>query len=305
MMNQKKTSKLLGQYRQGNAIVKLYDDGTKVKETNDDEFSEATRPETMDVCISEFCENACAFCYANCTPNGKFADFSKYKRFLDSLPYLTEIAININSTPNPDLPDFLKKLKDKDVIVNATVNQKYFMENYNILRGMSAVGYIHGLGISLTNPEEEGFIERVQKFPNAIIHVINGLITSNEIKVLSDKGLKLLILGYKQVGRGIDWYSKEAQIIKRRQEWLDRNLPIVSRHFEVVSFDNLAVEQLDVKRLVTEEEYDERFLGADGTISFYVNLVQGYFAKNSLSDVHYEIGNKTVDECFKIILSNN
>lgn len=303
-MNQKMTSKLIGQYRQGNSIVKLYENGTKVKETNDDEFSEATRPETMDVCISEFCEKGCEFCYANCTPNGKFADFSKYKRFLDSLPYLTEIAININSTPNPDLPDFLKRLKDKDVIVNATVNQKYFMENYNILRGMSAVDYIHGLGISLTNPNEEGFIEKVQKFPNAIIHVINGIITPEQIKTLSDKGLKLLILGYKQVGRGIDWYSKEAQIIKRRQEWLDRNLPLVVKHFEVVSFDNLAVEQLDTKRLVTEEEWDSRFLGADGTISFYVNLVQGYFAKNSLSDIHYEIGNKTVDECFKIILAN-
>lgn len=305
MMNQKKMSKILGQYRQGNAIVKLYENGTKVKETNDNEFSEATRPETMDVCISEFCEKGCEFCYANCTLNGKFADFSKYEKFLSSMPYLTEIAININSKANPDLGEFLLKMKKKNVIVNATVNQKYFIEHYSLLEELEKDGFIHGLGISLTDPFEDGFIARVQSFPNSVLHVINGIITPDHIKALSDKELKLLILGYKQVGRGIDWYSKVGQEIRHRQEWLDRNLPIMAKHFEIISFDNLAVEQLDVKRLITPEEYEERYLGKDGTISFYVNLVQGYFAKNSLSDVHYEIGNRTVNECFKIILENN
>ena len=61
------------------------------------------------------------------------------------------IGVRFNSTSKKYRGKNYYYKTDKDVIVNATVNQKYFMENYNILRGMSAVGYIHGLGISLTN----------------------------------------------------------------------------------------------------------------------------------------------------------
>ena len=43
------------------------------------------------------------------------------------------------------------------------------------------------------------------------------------------------------------------------------------------------------------------FLGNDGEFTFFVNLVQGYFAKSSLSPEHYEIGDQTIDECFNII----
>lgn len=45
--------------------------------------------------------------------------------------------------------------------------------------------------------------------------------------------------------------------------------------------------------------------GDDGTFTFFINLVDGYFAKNSLSDIHYPIGDLSMDEMFKVILENN
>ena len=42
-----------------------------------------------------------------------------------------------------------------------------------------------------------------------------------------------------------------------RQMWLHENLEELLNHFTVVSFDNLAIEQLDVKRLMTDEEWEE------------------------------------------------
>jgi len=71
--------------------------------------------------------------------------------------------------------------------------------------------------------------------------------------------------------------------------------------FAVASFDNLAIEQLDVRRLLSDEEWNEFYGGDDGTFSFYINLVSGYFAKNSLSDVHYPIGDLTMDQMFDTI----
>lgn len=296
--------KLLGQYKNSNAIVKLYEDGTKIRETEDDDFLPAERPETMDVCISEYCANDCQFCYAGCSKNGKHADFQKYAKLLNSIPYLCEMAININSDPHPDLIPFLETMKDHNIIVNATVHQKQFTDNTDFYKDLTDKKLLHGLGISLIDPSEL-FIEKVKLFPDAIIHVINGIVTASQIESMYDNDLKMLILGYKQVGRGIDWYSKEGLQITKRQLWLNEHLLEMAKHFKIISFDNLAVEQLDVKRLVTQEQWDSRFLGDDGTISFYINLVQGYFAKNSLSDIHYPIEDKTANECFATIINNN
>lgn len=292
--------RLLGQYKNSNAIVKLYEDGTKIRETEDDDFLPAERPETMDVCISEYCANDCSFCYAGCSKNGKHADFQKYAKLLNSIPYLCEMAININSDPHPNLIPFLETMKEQNVIVNATVHQKQFVENTDFYKDLTDKKLLYGLGISMVNPNET-FLKKVKQFPNAIIHVINGIVTEDQIKGMCDQDIKMLILGYKQVGRGIDWYSKEGEEIKRKQQWLYDNLDEISKHFSIISFDNLAVEQLDPKRLISEEQWQTRYLGNDGSMSFYINLVDGYFAKNSLSSVHYPIEDLDVDECFKVI----
>ena len=296
--------RLLGQYKNSNAIVKLYEDGTKIRETEDDDFLPAERPETMDVCISEYCANDCSFCYAGCSKNGKHADFQKYANLLNSIPYLCEMAININSDPHPDLIPFLENMKKQNVIVNATVHQKQFIENTAFYKDLTDKKLLYGLGVSLIDPNK-AFLEKIELFPDAIVHVINGIVTPEQIKLMYDHNIKMLILGYKQVGRGVDWYSKKGMQIIKRQLWLNKNLPEMAKHFKIISFDNLAVEQLEVKKLVTPEQWDSRFLGDDGTISFYINLVQGYFAKNSLSYIHYPIEDKTVEECFKTIINNN
>ena len=292
--------RLLGQYKNSNAIVKLYEDGTKIRETEDDDFLPAERPETMDVCISEYCANDCPMCYAGCSKSGQHADFQKYAKLLNSIPYLCEMAININSDPHPNLIPFLETMKEQNIIVNATVHQKQFVENTDFYKDLTDKKLLYGLGISMVNPNET-FLKKVKQFPNAIIHVINGIVTEEQIKAMYDQDIKMLILGYKMVGRGIDWYAEEGYKILDKQIWLKKNLPEISNHFAIISFDNLAVEQLEVKNLVNEKTYNERFLGEDGSISFYINLVEGYFARNSLSDIHYPIGDKTVDECFKII----
>ena len=72
--------------------------------------------------------------------------------------------------------------------------------------------------------------------------------------------------------------------------------------FEVVSFDNLALEQLNVKRLLTEEEWSEFFMGEDGNFTFYLDLVEGTFGKNSLATKRYFIMDN-IDDMFQKILS--
>ena len=292
--------KLLGVYNNGNYFVKIMSDGTKIRETNDDEFIPSFA-ENCDMKITDKCDGGCPFCYEGCTPNGKHGDILNYK-FLDTLHPYTELAINGNDMSHPDLIPFLEKLKEKKIIANMTVNQIHFERHQSIIRGLVDRGLIYGLGISLNNPTEN-FISLVKQYPNAVIHVINGIVSPSDVGILADNGLKILILGYKMLRRGVNHYTTDHENIDCLQHWLKENLKEMIEHFNVISFDNLAIAQLDVKRLMGDEEWEEFYMGDDGNYTFYIDMVDGTFGKNSLATERYPIMDHVDDMFEKIKLS--
>jgi hypothetical protein len=56
-----------------------------------------------------------------------------------------------------------------------------------------------------------------------------------------------------------------------------------------MSFDNLALEQLQVEKIVPSEEFEARFMGYDGEASMYIDLVNQKYAISSLSEETYEM----------------
>jgi hypothetical protein len=51
--------------------------------------------------------------------------------------------------------------------------------------------------------------------------------------------------------------------------------------FNVVSFDNLALKQLEVKRLLSEEEWEQFYMGDDGGFTMYIDCVNRQFGRSS------------------------
>ena len=74
--------------------------------------------------------------------------------------------------------------------------------------------------------------------------------------------------------------------------------------FKVVSFDNLSIEQLNTKRLMTDEEWNEFYMGDDGTMTYYIDMVERKFARSSTAafDKRYDLLD-SVDEMFEQIKS--
>lgn len=289
--------KLLGAYKNGNYTVKVLSDGTKIRETLEDEFIPSFA-ENCDCKITDKCDGGCPFCYEGCTPNGKHGDILNYK-FLDTLHPYTELAINGNDMSHPDLIPFLIRLREKKVIANLTVNQIHFERHQDLIRELVDNKLIYGLGISLKEPTEE-FISLVKTYPNAVIHVINGILSPSDVGMLADNDLKILILGYKLLRRGANHYVTDHENIDCLQHWLKENLKEMLNHFNVISFDNLAITQLDVKRLVSEDQWEEFYMGDDGNYTFYIDMVEGVFGKNSLATERYPIMDN-IDDMFNKI----
>ena len=293
--------KKLASYKNGNTYTTIYDDGTKTHFTKDDEFK-FDFPESHDISISQCCDNGCEWCYYGCSPTGKHGKLTGWK-FFDSMRPYTEIAINLQSPLNPELFVFLKEMRERNIIVNVTINQNHFMDDsmLALIYHLEKHGLIKGIGVSLTNPTQDDFIETVKEFPNTVIHVIAGITPWEDIQYLMGHGLKLLILGYKKTGRGKKYYDGMFIPIITQMKYLEGGLDEVINGFKVVSFDNLAIEQLHIKDRLSDKEWEMFYGGDDGTVTFFIDLVKGVFARNSLSQIVYPIGDKSIDEMFKII----
>jgi hypothetical protein len=297
--------KLLGVYKNGNYSVKILSDGTKIRETNDDEFIPSFA-ENCDVKITDKCDGGCPFCYEGCTPNGRHGDIMNYK-FLDTLHPYTELAINGNDLSHPDLVPFMHNMKEKKIILNMTVNQIHFERHFDTIKEWIDNGLIYGLGVSLKEPTDD-FINKIIQFPNAVIHVINGVVSVHDLARLAGHNLKVLILGYKNLRRGQSYYEQNDEIVNTLQEDLDKYLfpeIINNSWFKVVSFDNLAIKQLDIKSIMSPEEWDQFYMGDDGQFTMYIDTVNKEFAVSSTSKKRYPYTDETVEEMFAIIRKDN
>lgn len=295
---------IIGKYKNGNYVVTLLSNGTKIRETEEDEFIPSFA-EGFDMKITDKCDGGCPFCYEGCTSNGKHGDILNYK-FLDTLHSYTELAINGNDLSHPDLVPFMHKMKEKKIILNMTVNQIHFERHFDTIKEWIDEGLIYGLGVSLKEPTDK-FINMITQFPNAVIHVINGVVSVHDLSILARHNLKVLILGYKNLRRGESYYEENDDIVNALQEDLNKYLfpEIIDKNwFKVVSFDNLAIKQLHVQEYLSKEQWEEFYMGDDGNYTFYIDMVDGTFGKNSLATERYPIMD-SIDEMFQKILSNH
>ena len=287
-------------YKNGNYVVTIFNDGTKIRQTMEDEFIPLFA-ENCDIKITDKCSQNCPFCYEGCTKTGKHGKLFEY-RFIDSLHPYTELALNGNDLDHPDLIKFLEFLKKKKVFANITVNQTQFINNFDLLKKLSNDKLVYGIGVSLQKANKN-LITKMSEIPNIVLHTINGILTENDINELANHDLKILILGYKELQRGINYKSDHVDSINTNKQYLYNHLQDILTKFKVVSFDNLAIEQLNVKRVVSKEDWEEFYMGDDGNFTFYIDMVKGEFSKNSIAKDRYQIGNKTIDEMFQFIRS--
>lgn len=296
-----------GTYRNGNYTVALnLENGTKVRYNDADQLIPSTI-ENFDYKITSRCDGGCPFCFESSTPNGKHGDIMNQK-FIDSLHPYTEIAIGGgNPLCHPQLIPFLEKCKSLKLVPSITINQLHFDRMRNLVDRLVTEKLIYGMGISLMDPNKQ-FLNDIKEYPNAVIHIINGVITENQLGALLGHNLKILILGYKEVGKGKALYSRMADVIEDRKWSLKGFLPSILREgFSAISFDNRALEQLDVKSFISPEQWNLYYMGDDGmngsysSASMFVDGVRKEFALNSCSRERFPLLS-TAEEMFQTLM---
>lgn len=289
---------VIGRYRNGNYNVTIFSDGTKIRETDEDDFISAY-PENIDIKVTDYCDMGCLMCHENSTVNGKHGDILNAD-FINTLHPYTELAIGGgNPLSHPHLIPFLEKLRERNIIPNLTINQRHFEKDQQLIRKLVDDKLIYGIGISLVEATSD-FVNLIKQYDNAVIHTINGILTAKQVEILKNNNLKILILGYKIFRRGVDFFNAASDTIINNQIWLDNALPEIVQQFKAVSFDNLAIKQLNVKQLMSEEEWNEFYMGDDGQYTMYIDMVNRKFAKNSIAETRYDLLDN-IDDMFTVV----
>lgn len=308
--------KKIANYKNGCVDVTIYDDGTKIREWDDEKYGiepELEFPESADIKVTNFCDAGCFMCHEQSGLQGKHGNLEKLSDMIErsNLPEGIEFAIGGgNPLTTPGIEKFLEIEKSRNHIINVTMNYnhispngKYRQQTIDYLKR----GLIKGLGVSVMDYNLENFLndkELQDVSSNIVIHIIEGINSFYNVKEklfnCNWKHPKVLILGKKNFGRyGMLSEDKKAIDDKQTAIWRENILDFLKEFNGVTSFDNLALERLDVLSKLPKEVVDTQWFGEEGTHTMYLDFVKEEYGRQSTSKDRKPIGDKTFREIYK------
>ncbi len=295
-------------YKNGNVAVTIDFDGTKTCEWPDGEEAVYDLPTSCDMKITNHCDlgdvyndagelvsrsKTCEFCHEMSNNKGKHADLEKVWEIWKEAAPGSELAIGGgNPLDHPDLLTFLYRLKSVKVIANMTVNFYHTRRYQEMIKTLQREKLIHGLGLSYRGVTSLYVLPNID-YSNVVFHMILGVHDYNDCKEVikwcnaRDIKPKILLLGYKTYGNGLDYYTQGIEL--KLEQWKKDIINLLGKDGLTVSFDNKALAQLEMKKVLSQKAWDEFYMGDEGTSTLYFSAVDNKFAMNSTSPTLYDV----------------
>ena len=287
-------------YINGNYIVYQLSDGTRIKEAlslKDTEFK-PTFPDSIDIKLTNNCKIGCPYCHESSVPGGSSFDLEYFKRVIQTIPPGAGIELAFGGGDLLEIKEEVMKLLDWISSSNMCVNPRFTINAKSLIREKKDLPeflykYPLPLGISIENYQE---FEKVNDLnfminvDNVVYHIIVGVFDLQSFKdLIKDKDTgKVLVLGYKNFGRGSTWgkenFSGWSEEIKR----VLGLIRLGQYSNTTLGFDNLAIEQLGLKDFLLPSEWETFYQGDEFTGSMYFDVVNKEFAPTSRSKFRWK-----------------
>jgi hypothetical protein len=290
---------VLAQYKNGNADITITHDGTR--EIQYEGELQLEFPLNIDIRVSTQCafglnpktgKAFCDFCHESATTDGVECDYSLLQDKLIGLPKGIELAIGCNKMTS-GLRKFIFWCDMMGFIVNLTVNQGHVKRDFAMLNALIQCEAIKGLGISYRSGLKFEVPQELLDYEHTVFHVICGIDSYQEVEALRKNGVKkILCLGEKDFGFNLGKVDLTTRKHKEWYWWIHNMFKV----FDVVSFDNLALQQLNVRRFFTQENWD---VFNQNEHSFYIDAVNKKLAPSSRSNNKVDWDTMNLKDYFK------
>lgn len=290
---------ILHSYTNGNCEVTLHADGSKVREWPDGETPKPESPESIDLKITNQCDVGCAWCHEASVKDGLHGSLARVMKAVEGLPPGVEIAIGGGDPlSHPLLVELLRGMQDRGLVANMTLraDMRFAITNKaTMIASLQAAGLLRGIGLS--GVDACLFAMNNDALPsNTVCHAVAGIDDPLATSFLRSRGLNVLILGYKKYGRGAEFWG--AKIEANLSRWRFFTQSLLNQTGGVLSFDNLALEQLDIRRRIPEDVWAKHYMGDDGAFTMYFDAVKNQYAASSTSERH-DAGEMTLIQAYQ------
>lgn len=252
-------------------------DGTKIRFAIGS-YEKASRPELVDLKITDYCSFGCAFCYQDSSLLGKHASTKNIEFVVDQLAKakVFEVAIGGGDPLEfPGIVDVLQKFRERGIVPNFTTKFP------GKVRGLwPQIGHlIGGFAYSAENAAQVEMAARVlHTVPSekVSLHYVMGLGDrahfEDYMRAANKAGFRVTLLGYKTTGRGKD-------VIPHPYDWWIESVNALVENDECpsLSIDTPLAEQYQGKMPVPEYLYHTQ----EGKFSMYVDAVAMTFGASS------------------------
>ena len=268
--------------------VKFTFDGGKIKTP-----TKSNTPEHVDIKITDFCTAGCTFCYQDSKPTGGHAE-RQFLRWVANILYSLDVfEVSLGGGEPLDYPhilDVLENFVDQGMVVNITTKKKDWL--YDRVRAEQIFNMVGGIALSVTSGHalnefaallltQFGYKYFNKISVNLIPAVLSPYQISNIFRVASHWNIRqVLLLGYKEVGRGKVLTTYNPVLNKERPQLLEC----------INAFKNYSLASLGVDTLIVQRYKDvldnlridpRRYYTEEGKFSMYIDAVAKIVAPSS------------------------
>ena len=257
------------------------------------DVDKSTYPELVDLNITDFCDEGCAYCYKDSTTQGQHAEIDNIEGIVDVLAKMEvfEVALGGGDVmAHPRFLDIIKGLSINGIIPNFTTKNIRWLTDIELYTPIFE--HIGSFAYSVTKERDVHALAALLSvnnlpFEKAAIQVIIGADPYNNslkrILAAADiHGFSVTLLGFKTTGRG-KAFSDKKKLDGRKNNWIDIvNGLLVDGRLPSLGVDTLLAKQYEAE--IAEMVPDVLYQTEEGKFSCYIDAVDMTIGASSYVD---------------------
>lgn len=257
--------------RDKNALV-LFSrkDGTKIRLAIG-KYTKASRPELVDIKITDWCDVGCSFCYQGSTIFGKHATMDNVHLMVKRLSAAKVQESAFGGGEPLDVPYFVeicKLFREAGIVPNFTTKKpgmvRKLWKELDPIVGAFAYSAENAAQVKMAYRMFNGHVEPWRVNLHYIMGMGNREHFRDYLKAAHEVGYRVTLLGYKTTGRGKD------VIPEPYDWWMDEVTALVAAgECPQLSIDTPLAEQYDGRMPIPTHMYHTR----EGAFSMYIDAV--------------------------------
>ncbi len=245
----------------------------------EDKLEIADSPMLVEINVTDKCERGCPWCYRNATPDGEAAPREKVTNLAYHLREAGVFEVCFGGGEPVEHPKFHEILEIYNYYhINTNFTTRSLKWPVELQRAV--VKCNTGVGFSVDTYEEAK--EAVSVFSDwgilkqVTLHIVDRLFPIGEFEILRkfarDAGVQLLVLGYKNIGRGAGYQEKGPSLWPLLKKGVADHWPIAVDTIFAAEY------QEELRKLkVPAWLYQVK----EGNFNCFVDAVRGYIARSS------------------------